>query len=56
MPPPSEQRRIAAICSSVNDRIETNQAVMNRLQVVKRGLMAALLTGALRVTPETKAA
>ena len=29
---------------------------MERLQVVKRGLMAALLTGALRVTTETKAA
>lgn len=56
MPPLSEQRRIAAICSSVSDRIETSQAVMDRLQVVKRGLMAALLTGALRVTPETKAA
>ena len=56
MPPLSEQRKIAAICSSVNDRIETNQAVMERLQVVKRGLMAALLTGALRVTPATKAA
>lgn len=52
MPPLSEQRRIAAVCSSVNDRIETNQAVMDRLQVVKRGLMAALLTGARRVTPE----
>ena len=49
-------RKIAAICSSVSDRIETNQAVMERLQVVKRGSMAALLTGALCVTPETKAA
>lgn len=50
MPPLSEQRRIAAIVSSVDHIIEKNQAVMGRLRMVKSGLMPALLTGELRVT------
>ena len=52
MPPLPEQRKIAAVLSSVDEIIEKNQAVMGRLQVVKSGLMPALLTGELRVTPE----
>ena len=52
MPPLPEQRKIAAFLSSVDEIIEKNQAVMDRLQVVKSGLMPALLTGELRVTPE----
>ena len=52
MPPLPEQRKIAAVLSSVDEIIEKNQAVMDRLQVVKSGLMPALLTGELRVTPE----
>lgn len=50
MPPLSEQRRIAAIVSSVDHIIEKNQAVMGRLRMVKSGLISALLTGELRVT------
>ena len=43
-PPLSEQRKIAAILSSVDDAIEKTQAVIDQVQVVKRGLMQDLLT------------
>ena len=43
-PPLPEQRKIAAILSSVDDAIEKTQAVIDQLQVVKRGLMQELLT------------
>ena len=43
-PPLPEQRKIAAIVSSVDDAIEKTQAVIDQLQVVKRGLMQELLT------------
>ena len=39
-----EQRKIAAILSSVDDAIEKTQAVIDQVQVVKRGLMQQLLT------------
>ena len=39
-----EQRKIAAILSSVDDAIEKTQAVIDQVQVVKRGLMQTLLT------------
>ena len=39
LPPSSEQRKIAAILSSVDDAIERTQAVIDQMQVVKRGLM-----------------
>ena len=38
-----EQRKIAAILSSVDDTIEKTQAVIDQIQVVKRGLMQELL-------------
>ena len=44
LPLPSEQRQIAAILSSVDDAIEKTQAVIDQVQVVKRGLMQELLT------------
>ena len=44
VPPLSEQRKIAAILSSVDDAIERTQAVIDQMQVVKRGLMQELLT------------
>ena len=44
LPPISEQRKIAAILSSVDDAIEKTQAVIDQVQVVKRGLMQQLLT------------
>ena len=39
-----EQRKIASILSSVDDVIENTQAVIDQVQVVKRGLMQELLT------------
>ena len=39
-----EQRKIAAILSSLDDAIEKTQAVIDQVQVVKRGLMQELLT------------
>jgi type I restriction enzyme, S subunit len=44
LPPVGEQRKIAAILSSVDHAIETTQAVINQLQVVKKAMMAELLT------------
>ena len=43
VPPLPEQRKIAAILSSVDDAIEKTRAVINGVQVVKRGLMQELL-------------
>ena len=39
-----EQRKITAILSSVDDAIEKTQAVIDQVQVVKRGLMQELFT------------
>ena len=39
-----EQERIAAILSSIDDAIEKAQAVIDQVQVVKRGLMQELFT------------
>lgn len=44
LPPLGEQRKIAAILSSVGDAIEATQAVIEQLQVVKKAMMAELLT------------
>ena len=44
LPSLPEQRKIAAILSSVDDAIEKTQAVIDQVQVVKRGLMQELLT------------
>jgi type I restriction enzyme, S subunit len=44
VPPLGEQRKIAAILSSVHDAIEATQAVIDQLQVVKKAMMADLLT------------
>ena len=44
MPSLREQRKIAAILSSMDDAIEKAQAVIDQVQVVKRGLMQELLT------------
>ena len=55
LPPLSEQREIAAVLSSVDDAMEESQTFMDRLRVVKSGLMSILLTGELRVTPDPEA-
>jgi type I restriction enzyme S subunit len=44
LPPLPEQRKIATILSSVDDTIEASQAVIDHLQVVKKAMMAELLT------------
>jgi type I restriction enzyme, S subunit len=44
LPPLAEQREIAAILSSVDEAIEATQAVIDQLQVVKRAMIAGLLT------------
>ncbi len=44
LPPFAEQCKIAAILASVDDVIEKTQAVIDQVQVVKRGLMQELLT------------
>ena len=44
LPPLAEQCKIAAILSSVDDAIEKAQAVIDQVQVVKRGLMQELFT------------
>ncbi|MEM9463613.1 MAG: restriction endonuclease subunit S, partial [Myxococcota bacterium] len=44
VPPLREQRKIAAILSSVDEAIEKTQVVIDRAQVVKKGLMQELLT------------
>lgn len=44
LPPHGEQRKIATILSAVDDAIQATQAVIDQLQVVKRAMMAELLT------------
>lgn len=44
VPPPPEQRRIAEILSAVDDAIEKAHALVDQVHVLKRGLMAELLT------------
>ena len=43
LPPLPEQRKIAAILSSVDDAIESTQAVIDQLGVVKTAMMAELI-------------
>jgi type I restriction enzyme S subunit len=44
LPPLPEQRKIAAILTSVDEAIEGAQTVIDQLQVVKKAMMADLLT------------
>lgn len=44
VPPLAEQRKIAAILGSVDALIERTQAVIDQVEVVKKGLMQELLT------------
>lgn len=44
LPPFPEQKKIAAILSSVDEAIEATQAVVDQLQVVKKAMMGELLT------------
>jgi len=49
LPPLPEQRRIAAILATVDDRLATERAERDRLVALKKGLMQVLLTGRVRV-------
>ncbi|MEN6519230.1 MAG: restriction endonuclease subunit S [Methanospirillum sp.] len=51
LPPLSEQRHIAAILSTVDDRLALERAERDRLVALKKGLMQVLLTGKVRVPP-----
>lgn len=51
LPPLPEQRKIASILSSVDDAIEKTQAVIDQVQMVKKGLMQELLTRGLPGRP-----
>lgn len=44
LPPVEEQRKVAAILSVVDDVIEGTQAVIDQFQLVKKAMMAELLT------------
>lgn len=44
LPPLAEQKKIVSILSSVDEAIEATQAVIDQLQVVKKAMMAQLLT------------
>ena len=44
IPPVTEQNKIAAILSSVDDSIEKTQAVIDQVQVIKGGVMRELLS------------
>jgi type I restriction enzyme S subunit len=44
LPPLPEQRKIAAILSSVDHAIEASQTVIDQLQIAKKAMMAELLT------------
>lgn len=50
-PPIEEQRRIAEILSSFDDRLALERAERDRLVTLKKGLMQVLLTGKVRVPP-----
>jgi len=50
LPPLPEQKKIADILSTWDKAIETTQALINTLQLRKKGLMQQLLTGKKRLT------
>lgn len=56
LPPLGEQRRIAAVLSGVDSKIELLRARQTQFQSLKRGLMQKLLTGEWRVSVDASAA
>lgn len=49
LPPLSEQRQIASILTTIDDRIEEHRSKLEALTQLKSGLMQQLLTGRIRV-------
>lgn len=56
LPPVPEQRAISDSLSAMDDFMAKSEAVIRQAQVAKQGLMFVLLTGEVRVTPDTEAA
>ena len=56
LPPLPEQRAISDSLSAMDDFMAKSEAVIRQAQVAKQGLMSVLLTGEVRVTPDTEAA
>lgn len=48
-PPNNEQRRIASVLTTADERIVKEEAYLDKLRTLKKGLMADLLTGRVRV-------
>jgi type I restriction enzyme S subunit len=48
LPPISEQREIAEILASINEKISTNNKLKEKLTLLKKGLMQDLLNGIIR--------
>lgn len=55
MPPLPEQKQIASILSTVDEKIQLEQQYKEKLELLKKGLMQKLLTGELRVKVEGSA-
>ena len=55
-PPLVEQREIARAGRRLESRISTEMASLTLLKVLKTALMSVLLTGEVRVTPDSNAA
>ncbi len=56
LPPLSEQDEMEGVLGGFEIRLQVEEEKMEGLQRAKQSLMAALLTGELRVTPDTEAA
>ncbi|ACL69203.1 restriction modification system DNA specificity domain protein [Halothermothrix orenii H 168] len=52
LPPLQEQKKIASILSSVDEKIQKEQEYREKLEELKKGLMQKLLTGEVRVKVE----
>ena len=50
-PPISEQKKVASILSTVDDKLDVLQAKKANYETLKKGLMEQLLTGKMRVKP-----
>jgi type I restriction enzyme S subunit len=54
LPPQPEQRKIAEVLSTVDEKLELERKRKEKLERIKRGLMNDLLTGRKRVAPESR--
>ena len=56
LPPVDEQEKIALTAARFDSRLASEAQLLAALQNVKAALMSVLLTGELRVTPDTEVA